>query len=218
VLSHFFDALPHLIAVHGYWLLALLVGFECVGIPVPGETALIAAAIYAGKTHHLSIALIIAVTTASAVVGASISFWLGRNLGYGLVLRHGRYVHVTENKLKVGQLLFLWHGGKVVFVSRFIAILRGLTAFLAGMNRMPWRRFQLFNVAGAVGWPTLYGLAAYSFGHHVHRLMGPLGLGALALAIVALTYLFIFLRSHHARLQAEAERVFPGSLALHRAA
>ncbi len=214
MVSHFLVALPHLIAVHGYWLLACLVGLECIGLPLPGETALVAAAIYAGKTHNMDIAAIIAVTAASAIAGASVSFWMGRNLGYGLALRYGRYVHLSEANLKLGQLLFLRHGGKVVFISRFVAILRALTAFMAGINRMSWRRFQLFNVAGAVTWPTLFGLAAYSFGHHVHALMGPVGLGALAIAIAGIGLLIAFVRGHHARLQAEAERAFPGSLAL----
>jgi membrane protein DedA with SNARE-associated domain len=208
----FHHALPHLIAVHGYWILALVVALESMGLPLPGETVLIAAAIYAGKTHQLNIGLVIGFTALGTIAGATAGFWIGRTIGYGLMLRHGRLIGLTESKLKLGQYMFLRHGGKVVFFGRFLAILRALSAFLAGANRMSWSRFQLFNVSGAVAWATLFGVAADVFGHQVHRLMGPAGIAALVLTILGLGVGAVFLHRHHARLQAEAERALPGPL------
>src|SRR5436853_4830493 len=92
------------------------------------------------------------------------------------------------------QYLFLRHGGKVVFFGRFIAVLRILAAFLAGVNRMPWRRFFLANAAGAIAWTTLYGLAAYLFGAAVMHVRGPIGIALLALGILAVLLLVYYVR------------------------
>jgi len=84
------------------------------------------------------------------VLGDNLGFWVGREGGYRLLRRYGRYIHVEERRLKLGQYLFLKHGGKVVFFGRFVAVLRAWAAFLAGTNRMRWPRFLLFNAAGAI--------------------------------------------------------------------
>jgi len=212
MLSLLHENLPHLIHAYGYWVVAGLVALECVGLPLPGETALISAAIYAGTTHKLGIVPVVASAATAAVLGGMLGFWIGRAAGYPLALRYGRYVGLTESQLKLGQYMFLRHGGKIVFFSRFIALLRAVAAFLAGANRMDWPRFLLFNTAGGVVWAGLFGTGAYLLGRQVRHIEGPVGIALLAVVVALVIAGALFLRHHHAELQAQAERAFPGPL------
>ena len=202
----------HLIETYGYGVIAGIVALEGMGIPVPGETALIVAAIYAQRTHHLTIGLVIAAAAAGAIVGDNTGFFIGRELGYRLVLRFGRYIGLTESRIKLGQYLFRRHGGKVVFVARFVAVLRTLAALLAGLNDMPWRRFVLFNAAGGTLWATVYGTGAYWLGKQIEHLARPVGLALGAVAVILIVIGLRFLRRHEAQLRTEAERALPGPL------
>ncbi len=201
-----------LIGQYGYGAVALAVGIESVGVPFPGETTLLAAAIYAGTTHRLSIAGVIAAAALGAIIGDNIGFWLGREFGYRFLLRYGRYVRVTEPRIKLGQYLFLRHGGKVVFFGRFVAVLRALAAFLAGANRMTWSRFLAFNAAGGIVWAALYGAGAYYLGKQVHHVLGPVGIGLLVVTAVLMIAGFFILRHHEKQLEERAERALPGPL------
>lgn len=212
MLSLLAQSLPHLIHVYGAWVVAGLVLLECIGVPVPAETALISAAIYAGTTHRLAIGAVLAAAVGAAVVGGALAFWVGRAAGYPLALRYGGYIGLTESRMKLGQYMFVKHGGKIVFVSRFIAILRALSAFLAGANRMDWGRFMLFNVSGAVLWAGSFGTAAYLLGRQVHHLEGPVGIGFGAVIVGAVIAGVVLVRQQHGRMQAAAERAFPGPL------
>jgi membrane protein YqaA with SNARE-associated domain len=138
LVSHEF--LAHLAHTYGLWVVFGVVLLECVGIPLPGETALVGAAIYAGTTHNIHIAAVIAVAAAAAIIGATLGYLIGRSIGFRLLVRYGSYVRLDEPRLKVGEYLFRRHGGKIVFFGRFIAILRAYAALLAGANRMPWHR------------------------------------------------------------------------------
>jgi len=204
--------LHHLITTYGYAVVGVIVAIEGMGIPVPGETVLIAAAIYAERTHDLNIALVIATAAAGAIIGDNTGFWIGRELGYRLVFRFGRYVGLTEGRIKLGQYLFLRHGGKVVFGARFVAVLRAVAALLAGLNYMPWRRFVVFNAAGGTAWATIYGTGAYILGRETEHFAKPVGVALGLLALVAIVIGVVFLRRHEAQLQAEAERAMPGPL------
>ncbi len=144
--------LMSLLNTYGYWAVLVFVSIESIGIPFPGETMLIAAAIYAGKYHTLFIPFVIAAAAAGAIIGDNIGFFIGREGGYRLLRRYGRYIFLNERKLKLGQYLFKKHGGKVVFFGRFVAVLRAWAAFLAGTNRMTWRRFW-----SSTRWVALYG-------------------------------------------------------------
>jgi membrane protein DedA with SNARE-associated domain len=167
--------IAHLLAAYGYLVVALMVGVEGMGIPLPGETTLIAASIIAGTTQELHIAMVIAAAGAGAIVGDNLGFWIGRSLGYRLLRRFGRYIGLTERRIMLGQYLFGRYGGTLVFVGRFIALLRTLAPFVAGANRMPWRRFAPFNAAGGVTWATVLGTAAYFLGKEAHGIMGRAG-------------------------------------------
>lgn len=207
--------LTHLLMTYGYLAVLIFVAIESTGIPFPGETMLLVASIYAGTTHHLSIAFVIVAAAAGAIFGDNLGFWVGREGGYRLLRRYGRYIRLDERKLKLGQYLFQKHGGKVVFFGRFIAVLRAWAAFLAGTNRMRWIRFLGFNALGGIAWATLYGLGGYLLGNNVHRLTGPLGILAVVLAAVILLALFFLLRRNEQRLEDEAEKAFPGPLDAH---
>jgi len=139
VLSH--QELIHIIAANGYWIVALAIGLECLGLPVPGESILVAAAVYAGSSHALNITLVIGAAAFGAILGNAIGFWIGREGGYRLLLRYGRRFGMTDGRIKLGQYLFLKHGGKIVFFGRFVAGLRVFVGIFAGANRMSWRSF-----------------------------------------------------------------------------
>jgi membrane protein DedA with SNARE-associated domain len=198
-------------------VVGLFVFVESLGIPAPAETVLVSAAIYAGKTHQLSIAAVLASAAAGAILGDNVGYWIGRELGYRVVLRHGRYIGLTERRIKLAQYLFLRHGGKVVFFGRFVVVLRTFAAVLAGINHMPWRRFLLFNAAGGIVWVTVYGLAAYNFGEAIDRFRGPIGIVVLVFAASAVIASMVLLRRNEKRLEAEAERALPGPLQAPRA-
>jgi membrane protein DedA with SNARE-associated domain len=199
--------LHQFIADYGYWAIALFVGLESMGIPLPGETILIIGAGYIGG-HDGSLALVIL----SAAIGDNLGYVVGRQLGTRFLQRYGSKIGVTPARVKLGQYLFMRYGGKVVFIGRFIAVLRFLAAFLAGTNRMPWPRFLVANAAGAIVWATVVAVSAYSLGRGIHAIRGPLGLIIFALAIAALVAIFLYLRRNEAAMQAAAEKALPGSV------
>jgi len=199
-----------LIATHGYWIISAAVALESMGIPVPGETALVTAAIYAGTTHRLNVALVIAAAAVGAVVGDNFGFLIGRRFGFQLLVRYGHHAGIDPRRIKLGQFLFARHGGIVVFFGRFIALLRSLAALLAGINCMDWWRFLLFNASGGIVWATVYGLAAYVFGEQIVRLRGPAVIISLVIASLAAAKLVLWVRRHEATLQAEVERSLSG--------
>ena len=198
--------LTQLIAVHGYTLVAVIVGLESMGLPLPGETTLVTAAIYAGTTHQLSITSIIAAAIVGAIAGDNLGYAIGRRWGYRLLVRYSRLLRLNPRRITLGQFLFARHGGKVVFFGRFIALLRALAAVLAGINQMSWRRFLLFNASGAVVWVTSYGLAGYVLGAQIERVRGPLAIVGVIVAIAATVAFFRFVRRHETALEEEAER------------
>src|SRR3954469_5581054 len=202
--------LPALIATYGYGLILVMVMLESLGLPLPGETTLITASIYAGATHDLTLTGIIAAAVTGAVVGDNIGFWIGEWIGSRLLIRFGPRLGLTPAKIKLGQYLFLRHGGKVVFLGRFVAVLRALAAFLAGANKMPWPRFFVFNVTGGIVWAALYACAAYGLGTRVHAVAGPVGFASFLLAAAFLVWLFVFMRRNEARLEQEAVQAIPG--------
>jgi membrane protein DedA with SNARE-associated domain len=195
--------LTHILQSYGYLAVILFVGLESIGIPLPGESTLIAAALYAGATHHLNIIAVGGVAAAAAIAGDNLGYILGRTGGQRLVKRYGRYVHLTESRMAVGRYLFRRHGGNVVFFGRFIALLRTCAAFLAGMNRMPWRRFLAYNAAGGVLWAGLVSFGAYQLGNAASSVGTVLTLAGIALTVLTIVAAVLMRRSF-ARLEARA--------------
>ena len=197
-----------LIHTYGLWILFAFVFLESTGIPLPGETALIAAGLYAGASHGMPLWAVIAVALAAAVTGDTMGYVIGRRFGYRLLHRHGRRIGITERRLRIGDYLFFRHGGKIVFASRFVALLRVLTALLAGVHRMPWPRFALMNALGGLCWASLFGGAAYVFGDRVRQVEQPVALGLLGLVVLAMVAAFLFGRRYEVALAERAERAF----------
>jgi membrane protein DedA with SNARE-associated domain len=212
VLNFFASNLDSLLATYGYLAVFIFVGVESLGIPVPGETMLVTAAIYAGTTGRLSIFWVIVASSAGAIVGDNIGYAIGRTGGYRLLKRYGRYIRLDENRLRLGQYLFRKHGPKVVFFGRFVSVLRIFAAFLAGVNRMHWRLFLIFNAAGGIVWSTIYGVAAFLLGKQLLQLSGRVDLVLAIVGVAVIITVIVFLRRNEARLQREADKAMPGRL------
>lgn len=201
-----------LLSQYGYLAVFVLVGVESLGVPVPGEAILIAAAIYAGSTHRLSVWLVFAVAATAAVIGDNIGFWIGDQGGYRLLRRYGHYIRADETKIKIGRLIFDRHGGKVVFFGRFVSVLRTYAAFLAGTLRMRWRLFLLFNASGGIVWAAIYSFVPYIVGDAITKASKPvdIGLGIAAAAVIVAVVLVVHRQA--GRLAAQAEAAYPGPL------
>ena len=204
--------LQQLVSAHGYWAVALIVGLESMGLPLPGETILVLAAIYAATEPNFNVGVVIAVAAFGAIVGDNAGYWLGLRYGYAILLRYGERIGMFEARIKLGQYLFLKHGAKVVFLGRFVALLRMLAAFLAGVNRMPWRAFLIANAVGGIIWATVFGIGGYFFGKlllQLHHALAPIVFALVLAAFFGCGYL---IRRYEDRLTTSAERALPGPL------
>jgi len=196
---------------YGYLAVLIFVALESAGIPLPGETVLISAAIFAGQ-GTLNIYIVIAVAAVAAIGGDNAGYWVGREFGFPLVYKYGSLVRIDEGRLKVAQYLFQRHGGKIVFFGRFVAVLRAFAAFLAGVNHLSWPRFLIFNGLGGVVWATVFGLGGFWLGKAFEHYARPVGLAALAAALVGGFLASRFVAHHEQALRADAEAAIPGPL------
>jgi len=201
-----------LIASMGYWAVFLLVVAESLGIPLPGETALITAGIYAGHSHRLNPWLIFVVAAAAAIIGDNIGYWVGDKGGYRLARRYGHRVRLDERKLKIARYLFDRHGAKVVFFGRFVSILRTYAALLAGTSKMRWRKFLPANAAGGIIWAGIYTLTAYLAGNALQQVSGIIDWVLLGAAMVAIVAALLAVRRQTDKLAVRAEAAYPGPL------
>jgi membrane protein DedA with SNARE-associated domain len=201
-----------LLAHYGYAAVFCLIGLESLGIPLPGETILITAAVYAATTQRLSIWAIFAVAAAGAIIGDNIGFWIGVKGGYRLALRYGPKVRLDQQKLKVARYLFDRQGAKLVFFGRFVSVLRTYAAFLAGTTRMRWPRFLAANAAGGILWAAIYTAAGYLFGGVLERLSLAIDLAFGGIAALAIAVGVVLLRRRLADLTDRAEKAYPGPL------
>ena len=204
--------MTNLVAQYGYLAVLVIVGLESTGVPLPGETTLVAAALYAGATHNLNIVGVVIAAAVGAILGDNLGYLIGHWGGYRLLIRYGRYIRLSEKRIKIARYLFLRYGGEVVFFGRFTAILRAYAAFLAGTTRMPWRRFLFFNAAGGIAWATIYGGGAYLLGRQIERLSGPFEIVFAAAAVIAIVVGALIIRRQEERLAVAAEKAFPGPL------
>jgi membrane protein DedA with SNARE-associated domain len=204
--------IAHLIHAYGLVVVGVIIGLESIGLPFPGESVLILAGIFAGTKHDLNIVAVVVTAALAAIVGQVVGFIIGRGFGYRLLLRYGPYVRITESRVKLGEYLFLRHGTKIIFIARFVPLLRSLAGILAGANRMPWPQFLLANIVGAFAWAAIFGFAAYMLGHEVEHVAGPLMIVVGIAALVVLAIGANFIGRHEAQLVAEAERALPGPL------
>jgi membrane protein DedA with SNARE-associated domain len=183
----------HLLITYGLVLLFVLVAMESAGIPLPGETALIAAAVLASQ-HHYAIAWVIVIAAAGAIVGDNIGYWIGRIGGRRLLERWEPIARYARRALPPAERFFNRHGGKTVFIGRFVAVLRVTAAWLAGISHMAWWRFFLWNAAGGIVWATLVGTLAYYAGKAAADAVSRYGLYALGGLVVLGIVAFVGLR------------------------
>jgi membrane protein DedA with SNARE-associated domain len=207
------SSITQLIDNYGLVVVALLICLESLCLPVPGETVLILAAVFAGTHHQLHIVAVVLTAATAAVVGQIIGYLIGRQFGYRLLLRYGGYLRITEERIKLGEYLFLRYGIAIVILARFVPVLRSLIGILAGANRMPWLPFLFANVVGALMWTSVVGYLSFLFGSLVHRVGHWIAIFIGVVAVTALVVGINFLRRHEARLLAEAELALPGPLA-----
>ena len=180
-------ALIHIPVNVGYAAVFALVAIETMGIPVPAETALIAAALLAHH-HQMDIGTLILVASAAAIIGDNIGFAIGRRYGRRLFLRPGPFHDHRLRIIEQGEPFFEKHGPKAVFLGRWVAGLRIASAWLAGMNKMSWPTFLFWNALGGIVWAAGVGFAVYALGDVAEKIIsvaGPVAAGLTVAAIVA---------------------------------
>lgn len=182
--------------VHHYGLIALflIVMLESGGVPLPGETALIAASIYASK-GKLNIVEVIVVAAAAAIIGDNLGYWAGRLGGRRVLERWGPTRKWSRRTLPRAERFFKRHGGKTIFLARFFSVLRVTAAWVAGISRMHWWFFFLWNAAGGIVWAVLIGLIGYYVGHAAADAIDRYGLwvGAGLVVVLAIVWLAVHL-------------------------
>lgn len=204
---HLFDheTVTAVLHSYGYFAILIVVALESAGIPMPGETVLISAAVYAGTTHNMTIGWVIVAAATGAIIGDNVGFWVGREAGPPILARFGHLVGLDERRQKLGQYLFRQHGGKIVFFGRFVAFLRAFAALLAGANRVQPVRFFAYNAAGGIVWATVFGLGGYFLGAEFHRIAGPFGMVMFLIALVCVVAGWRFYKHHEEKLLSDAE-------------
>ncbi|HEY7878518.1 MAG TPA: bifunctional DedA family/phosphatase PAP2 family protein [Gemmatimonadaceae bacterium] len=195
-------SIPALIQSYGYPILFILVGAESMGLPLPGETALVTAAALAAL-GHLSIAAVIGTAAIAAIAGDSCGYWIGREGGVPFVQRYGRVLHLNESSLERAQRFFARHGAKTVFLGRFIALLRTWAAVLAGVARMPYGTFILYNALGGIIWALIFGILGYVFGQNLPMLQRYVGQASVALVLLLVIVVVLVLLWRRFDLSAE---------------
>ena len=182
------------------YLLPAIIGLESMGVPSPGETALVAAAVLASQ-GHLKIWLVIVIGAASAILGDNLGYLLGRKLGREVLVSRGPFHEQRGRLIEIGDRYFKRHGAKTVFIGRWIAWIRFATAWLAGINHMPLRVFFPWNAFGAITWAVTYGLLGYYGGQAVVNVAESIGIvAAIVLAVVILGgFVLHHLRDRRAR-------------------
>lgn len=206
------ETLQNILNVLGYPAVTLFIMIESTGIPFPGETMLLLASFYAAVDHRLQIPIIIACSALGAILGDNFGYYIGRVGGRPFVERFGRYLFLKPQHLDRAEKFFAKHGDKTVFFGRFIAVLRTWSAFLAGVNKMHWRTFLIYNAAGGILWSTIFGTLGYLAGRVFHdnftqveRLARTVSWSAAALVVLAgiVMAIIFYRRAHRIRVAAQ---------------
>jgi len=180
------DFLRNAVVHYGYWAVAAALLLENAGVPVPGETVLLLASFLAYSEHELQLPWIIVVATIAATVGDNLGFALGHYGGRPVLARYQTFFRIRDATIARGEGMFARYGALTIFFARFVFGLRIIAGPLAGVLRMPWRKFGIFNFLGAGLWVTVISGAGYLFGQHFHRLERDIKRFDLAVVIVVL--------------------------------
>jgi membrane protein DedA with SNARE-associated domain len=195
-----------LVRDYGLFILFVLVAMESAGIPLPGETALVAAGVLASH-GDLSIVAVITAAAVAAIIGDNVGYWVGRLGGRKLLQKSSLVDRHASRVLPWSERFFQRHGGKTVFLARFVAVLRVTAAWIAGISKMHWWQFFLWNAAGGIVWAVAVGLVAYYVGEAAAAAIGRYGLFAGAsifVLLVAGAFLFRFIRRRMLGVESEA--------------
>jgi membrane protein DedA with SNARE-associated domain len=188
-----FHSLRTFIADYGYWAVALVLLCENAGIPVPGETTLLLASFLAYSEQRLHLGWIIVVATCAATLGDNLGYAFGYYGGRPLLDRYQSFFRISSTTLKRGEEMFARYGAAAIFFARFVFGMRVFAGPLAGVLRMRWRAFAIFNFLGAVVWVTVIASAGYLFGQHwrtLLRAMQRFNIAALIVALAVILYLW----------------------------
>lgn len=180
------------------YLLPAIIGLESMGIPSPGETALVLAAVLASQ-GKLNIELVILIGVASAIVGDNAGFLLGRKYGRRAFMAPGPFQNHRIRAIRYGDGFFKRHGPKAVFLGRWIALVRFATAWLAGINRMPFRQFFFWNALGGISWGVTYGLVGYFGGKAAAHVLAQAGIAGLVVMVLTAVGAWVFVRRRERR-------------------
>jgi membrane-associated protein len=182
----------------GYPLVFALIAIETMGIPVPGETALVTAGIVASR-GRLEIEVVIVLAAAAAILGDNVGFAIGRKLGRRLLTAPGPLLHHRRRVIAVGEPFFDRHGPKAVFLGRWVTGLRITAAWMAGVTKMRWPTFLFWNALGGIAWAISIGLLAYFVGHSAETIIHVAGLGGAAAVVLGGLVLWLVLRVRRRR-------------------
>lgn len=202
--AHILQLLHGYFARHGYWTVAVVLLLENAGVPVPGETVLLLAGFLTFSQHSLHLPWVIAVGVAAATFGDNLGYLIGQYGGRPLLDRYRRFFHISAAYIARGERLFERHGPVTVFFARFVFGMRIITGPLAGVLRMDWKKFALFNFLGAAAWVTAVACAGYLFGRQWQTLVRWVGDVDILLAIiVALIVIAALWRARQSQTSAE---------------
>jgi membrane protein DedA with SNARE-associated domain len=191
------------------YVLPAIIGLESMGIPSPGETALVLAAVLASQ-GHLNIVLVIVIGCASAIVGDNLGYLLGRRFGREVLAGPGPFRHRRVEVIAAGDRFFAKHGPKAVFLARWIALVRFAAAWLAGINRMPFRQFFFWNALGGITWGITFGLVGYFAGSAAANAITTFGIYGLIALVVLIIALLVLSRVRERRARRRLEEPMEG--------
>jgi membrane protein DedA with SNARE-associated domain len=191
------------------YLLPAVIGLESLGVPSPGETALVLAAVLASE-HKLNIVLVIVIASASAILGDNIGYWLGREIGREVLEAKGPLYKRRVRLIAAGDRFFKKHGGKAVFLARWVALVRFVAAWMAGIDEMKFTHFFFWNALGGITWATTFGLVGFYAGKGAADAITHYGLIAAVVLAVAVVVLLVVLKLREHR-TAHAEPAPPSS-------
>jgi membrane protein DedA with SNARE-associated domain len=184
--------------------MAVLIGGESAGLPLPGETSLLAGAVEAQR-GVLYLPWVMVIAAVAAMVGDNLGYWVGRRAGRPVLRRYGRFVRIGDKQIRVLDYFFAHHGAKTVFVARWITLLRVGAALFAGASRMPWRSFLLWNALGSAAWAVSVGLIGYFFWASIGTVKGVFGYIGIAALVASVVGGYFILRRIERRLFRNAE-------------
>lgn len=202
----------HFAHTYSLWLLSALLAIECSGIPVPGETTLLAWSLYAGKFHTLDIGRVITAGAIGAIAGNVVGYLIGRSVGYRVLVQYGSRIGFSESRIKIGHYLFRHYGVSAVVAGRFLPLLRSALPILAGANRMAFWPFLLATIAGGIAWVTCVVFAGFYFGVALVHLSTIAMIFVVASLAILAVFIVIYIRRHEAELLIKAGQEIPGHL------